>query len=599
MLTSMPRVGIVVPCYNHGIYLRDCLQSVLNQSYDNWVCIVVNDGSTDLTEQVALEFTQLDQRFKYHYQENQGLSASRNKGIALTSSEFILPLDADDMLEPDYIQKVLGLFQIKPEIKVGYSDYRYFGLKERDEKLPTFSYKKLHLENMINATAIYRRSDFNKTGGYDTKLKGREDWDFWLSLLDSKSEVAKVHEPLFLYRQRANSMNRSLNQEILRDIRKYIYKKHEESFQQQGGFQSLASYMSFHEKQEIINKKNAWKAVLRRVIQKTPIQLMINTVSRKLTKIKDKPYVNQLTRSFGKIGEVDNPIVVVAVPGSVYLVNLFVSLVPPELPVIIVDNGLDAFEKTWLSTHTNGCDIAATQKMLPHSTIIDVLLNHKWDSVTLLDFDCFVLNSDLFHRLRGGLDSAMMASLFKNPHTFSPLEIPETFCLSLNVPIIKTVIKKYNVDASLVTFKQLTKKVKTALQKVDVTEGNLPEKYKPYLDTLRLIYLLGRAEGYRCNFVAEFPTISKPNDQAFHVGAGHKTNKLNNLWNMRGTYFWRKSIELCPDATLREYYYGKYGNMKSHEIKFFAPEVYKTVGDRFFEFTDRMLADLILSDRRM
>ncbi len=242
------KIAIIVPCYNNGEFLRECLESVEKQTFQDWTCIVVNDGSTDDTEQVAQVFLNRDSRFDYLFQENKGLAAARNAGIACTSSEFILPLDADDMLEHEYVEKVISLFSNHPEIKIAYSNYRYFGEKNRLEKLPTYSINRLVVDNLINATAIYRRVDFEKTSGYDSNLKGREDWDFWLSLLDIDSRVARVEEHLFLYRQRPNSMNKSITPADLKEIRCYVFNKHQEKMKLVGGFNNVKSYLRFHVK---------------------------------------------------------------------------------------------------------------------------------------------------------------------------------------------------------------------------------------------------------------------------------------------------------------------------------------------------------------
>lgn len=105
-----PLISIIVPCYNQAEYLDECLQSVLDQTYYNWECIIVNDGSSDNTEIVAQQWLNKDGRFKYSAKENAGLSLARNTGIANTNGEFILPLDADDKIGKDYCTKAIEVF---------------------------------------------------------------------------------------------------------------------------------------------------------------------------------------------------------------------------------------------------------------------------------------------------------------------------------------------------------------------------------------------------------------------------------------------------------------------------------------------------------
>ena len=96
-------ISIIVPCYNQAHFLNEVLQSVLDQSYSNWECIIVNDGSPDNTEEIALVWCTKDKRFRYVKKENGGLSSARNAGITISQGEYILPLDADDKIYPSYL----------------------------------------------------------------------------------------------------------------------------------------------------------------------------------------------------------------------------------------------------------------------------------------------------------------------------------------------------------------------------------------------------------------------------------------------------------------------------------------------------------------
>ena len=235
------KVAIVVPCYNHGSYLGDCLNSVTNQTFSDWVCVIVDDGSKDNSGEVSNNFCQQDARFRYLRQRNLGLSKARNNGINSCKSEYILPLDADDMIAPTYLEKTIAEFNKNPETKLVYTDCHLFGLVDQKNELPEYSFKLLLQRNIITATAVYRREDFVKTPGYDPNLKvGSEDWDYWLSLLDQDSVVIKVHEMLFEYRQRENSMVKRLNSEQIKSIRRYVYYKH------------IDKYLQFPEDPEIL-----------------------------------------------------------------------------------------------------------------------------------------------------------------------------------------------------------------------------------------------------------------------------------------------------------------------------------------------------------
>ena len=99
-------VSIIIPCYNHAQYLDVTLSSVINQTFSNWECIIVNNGSEDDTKIIAAKWCEKDSRFKYVEQENKGVSAARNKGIRISKGEFILPLDADDYIVETFLEKL-------------------------------------------------------------------------------------------------------------------------------------------------------------------------------------------------------------------------------------------------------------------------------------------------------------------------------------------------------------------------------------------------------------------------------------------------------------------------------------------------------------
>ena len=98
------KISIIVPCYNQAQYLDECLQSVLEQTYENWECIIVNDGSPDDTEVVAKKWLEKDNRFQYLYKKNGGLSSARNAGIKQAKGVYIQLLDSDDLLQKDKLK---------------------------------------------------------------------------------------------------------------------------------------------------------------------------------------------------------------------------------------------------------------------------------------------------------------------------------------------------------------------------------------------------------------------------------------------------------------------------------------------------------------
>lgn len=222
-----PLVSIIVPCYNQAEYLSDCLQSVLDQIYTNWECIIVNDGSYDKTDEIAKQWLDKDARFRYHSKENQGISATRNIGISLAVGEYILPLDGDDKIAPQYIDKAIEVFNNQKDVKLVYSDVILFGEQNRECLTGAYVFEKMLTENLISCSAMFRRSDFIKTEGYNLNMvEGLEDWDFWLTFLQPSDRVIKLKGYYLYYRIKNISRSTLIDREKNERLILQIFKNH-------------------------------------------------------------------------------------------------------------------------------------------------------------------------------------------------------------------------------------------------------------------------------------------------------------------------------------------------------------------------------------
>lgn len=218
-------ISVIVPCYNQAQYLDECLQSVLDQTYQNWECIIVNDGSPDNTEEIALQWTAKDSRFTYLKKENGGLSSARNAGIEVANGEWILPLDADDKIGNQYLE--LAEKEFDNGYTVIYCEAEFFGEKTGKWKLPEFNMQEFAKENLIFCSALYRKQDWLLIDGYDENMKqGLEDWEFWIRILANNKKVYCIPYVLFFYRIKASSMLTSLEFHKKEQVLKYIEKKH-------------------------------------------------------------------------------------------------------------------------------------------------------------------------------------------------------------------------------------------------------------------------------------------------------------------------------------------------------------------------------------
>ena len=229
--SKMPLVSIICPCYNVAEFLSQTLDSVMAQSYDAWECIIVDDGSSDETAQIATEYSSKDNRFKYVYQENKGLAGARNTGVKNSSGKYILPLDGDDLIDGSYISKAVEALENDDELKLVYSLARFFGAKSAIWRLRNYSYSKLLLGNIIFCSCVYRRSDYDRVQGYDENLPVYEDWDFLIRMLYSEGKVFRIPEIMFFYRTRQGSLlNSADSSKRCLEAKRYIFKKNIEIY---------------------------------------------------------------------------------------------------------------------------------------------------------------------------------------------------------------------------------------------------------------------------------------------------------------------------------------------------------------------------------
>src|SRR5690554_1163693 len=165
-----PKVSIIIPCYNSEATLEETLNSVKAQEFEDWEAIIVNDGSPDNLEVIALDWVAKDSRFKYFKKENEGLGRTRNYGIEKARGLYILPLDSDNKVASAFIGKAVEILDSEAEIGVVHGDAMYFGEKKGRWKVAPFDFERMLLSNYIDACAVYRKSLWEQVGGYDVQM---------------------------------------------------------------------------------------------------------------------------------------------------------------------------------------------------------------------------------------------------------------------------------------------------------------------------------------------------------------------------------------------------------------------------------------------
>jgi glycosyltransferase involved in cell wall biosynthesis len=211
------KITIIIPCFNHGHYLSDCLHSIYSQSNPNWEAIIVNDGSTDDSEEIANEWISKDKRFALINKSNRGLSSARNSGILKANGNILLFLDSDDCILPEMCDVILKYSNIHKNIKIFQSGYRYIygSNKEILRVIHPLIRKTLFPDILMQNfgplhSFFFRREVFDNVSYFETSLKSAEDWDFLIRVMKSGINDIYVFDKVLVdYRIDDNSMSRN------------------------------------------------------------------------------------------------------------------------------------------------------------------------------------------------------------------------------------------------------------------------------------------------------------------------------------------------------------------------------------------------------
>jgi len=208
MISAMdPTVSVIIPCYNLGQYLDEAVSSVLAQSFQDFEILIVDDGSTDeATQAVIAQYSR--PKTRVIRTEHVGLAAARNLGIGQAKGRYLCALDADDRLEPSFLDKMVRVLDGDESVTFSSSWLRTFGDETWEWKPERCDLPTLLWEDTVLTAALVRRDAVVAVGGYDTNMpeQGDEDWDLWLTLVERGCRGAILPEILFNYRRRAGSM---------------------------------------------------------------------------------------------------------------------------------------------------------------------------------------------------------------------------------------------------------------------------------------------------------------------------------------------------------------------------------------------------------
>ncbi len=240
MMTT--RLSVIVPNYNHSAFLKERLNSIINQSYGNFECLILDDCSTDNSREIIDGYLRIDSRLRSIYNdENSGSTfAQWNKGVAHTNGEFVWIAESDDVADPDLLKELINVLETDPEIALAYcQSYRYTegsevkgtwntDTDELDADLfcrdflidgkEFISRFLIHRNTIPNASAVvFRRSVYEKAGGAEKHLKTNSDWLTWLKM-SFFGKIAFVSRPLNYFRYHSKSVIARAHQAIQKDV---------------------------------------------------------------------------------------------------------------------------------------------------------------------------------------------------------------------------------------------------------------------------------------------------------------------------------------------------------------------------------------------
>ncbi|WP_089317515.1 glycosyltransferase family 2 protein [Pontibacter ummariensis] len=271
-------ISVIIPCYNSGEFLPDAVKSVHQQNsaypYD---IIIVDDGSTDIDTKDLLEQYKA-QNITVIHQENKGPAAARNTGVRASQTEFLLFLDCDNKIRPDYISKALMVMKYNREVGVVYGAPSFFGDSTEARFTPgDFNLFTIHKGNNIDMCAVVRRAAWDSVGGFDENrlLIGHEDWDFWIMLGAKGWKFHFIEEVLYDYRIRQNSVIVNANEgNKVERVLDYFHIKHRELLLR--NYDLLYNKKLFYEKEH----KNPFRLFVKYCYHKYLVKLLRFNIGR-------------------------------------------------------------------------------------------------------------------------------------------------------------------------------------------------------------------------------------------------------------------------------------------------------------------------------
>ncbi len=214
-MTEKPLVSVIMPLYNAEAYLREAIDSILAQRYSHFELLILNDGSSDASEEICLSYK--DPRIRYHAHKNIGLAGTLNKGLALSTGKYIARQDQDDVAHCERFEKQVAYLEAHQEVLLlgtranVFSDTQDFIKRHDHATHPALLKFDLLFDNpFVHSTVMFRKKDIDLVGGYTTDRSYFEDYELW-SRFAERGDVANLPDVLLEYRHHEKGLSKSTN----------------------------------------------------------------------------------------------------------------------------------------------------------------------------------------------------------------------------------------------------------------------------------------------------------------------------------------------------------------------------------------------------
>ena len=226
----MPKVSIVLPSYNGEKYIRQSIESVINQTFTDWELIIVNDCSSDRTREIVGEYSSKDKRISLINNDvNQKLPKSLNIGFRVAKGEYLTWTSDDNMYETNALDEMTAYLDVHIDCMFVCSDMRSIdvnGMIIEDGTHVEYSDEKMLIADCVGASFMYRKSAADEVGQYDESLFLVEDYDYWLRFLFRYGSIGYIDKPLYAYRRHGGSLKETkendINRQLCRLRKKYL-----------------------------------------------------------------------------------------------------------------------------------------------------------------------------------------------------------------------------------------------------------------------------------------------------------------------------------------------------------------------------------------